>query len=456
MPARRRELRAEEDEQFVKMWREVREPLPVNASASRKDVIRGYKRALSKLGLLNARTEADVRNRLMDRQGETLQASEPEIIAGTGAAPPGAPPPTATRTADPTEPRPAGGVFDSKRANDRISVEDNTAGVGQHAQRDEIVAPPPARPPDRPTVQSDRTNSEARESGPFSLEGREPDAPLGLSAGPRIIDLSKSPPKQGVIFTDLGPHTFRPGDTPLGQAAQEHVLANGRLHDAEFLLVFDAQGTTIAHGYGSKDDTGMPQELRSRIRDPKEALVLHHNHPDNTAISPGDLRVLALPGVHAIWAYGHGGAVSRAALTEAARKKVAADPDGGADRIRALALEAQAAIEHVVEREILRRGAHAPEAIEMYSHLADLMMHNAGIIEYKSNIDVAPLIAKLDLAPYLEAGIAEIRRQFYGEGTHVSNNGRHAGRRHPGEAGATFALPDAAAAERGRARSGDP
>jgi hypothetical protein len=104
----------DKDEQIVNKWREVRKPLPVNASTRRKDLIRGYRRELSRLGLLNAKTEADVRNRLMDRPGERLPASEPETIAGTGAAPPGAPPPLATRTADPTKPRPPGGVFDSE------------------------------------------------------------------------------------------------------------------------------------------------------------------------------------------------------------------------------------------------------------------------------------------------------------------------------------------------------
>jgi hypothetical protein len=80
----------------------------------RKDVIRGYRRELSKLGMLNAKTEDEVRNRMMDRQRERPKATEPEIIEGTGAAPPGIPPPSATRTADLTEPRPEGGVFDSK------------------------------------------------------------------------------------------------------------------------------------------------------------------------------------------------------------------------------------------------------------------------------------------------------------------------------------------------------
>src|SRR4051794_17028564 len=50
----------------------------------------------------------------MDRQGERLQATEPEITERTGAAPPGTAPPSAMRTADLTEPRPQGGVFDSK------------------------------------------------------------------------------------------------------------------------------------------------------------------------------------------------------------------------------------------------------------------------------------------------------------------------------------------------------
>jgi hypothetical protein len=82
--------------------------------------------------------------------------------------------------------------------------------------------------------------SEAHESGLSSLEGQEQgalgsagseqkrsEALQGLSAGPRIIDISKHPPKQGAFFTDLGPHTFQPGETPLGQAAQEYMRRTG-------------------------------------------------------------------------------------------------------------------------------------------------------------------------------------------------------------------------------------
>ena len=42
---------------------------------------------------------------------------------------------------------------------------------------DEIVVRPPARPLDKAATESDRMNSEARESGPFVLEGKEQDAP---------------------------------------------------------------------------------------------------------------------------------------------------------------------------------------------------------------------------------------------------------------------------------------
>jgi hypothetical protein len=102
--------------------RQACEPLPANASAHRKDVIRGYRRELSRIGVLSAKTEAEARNRLVDRQSERPKAIDSEIIEGTGAAPPGAPSPSATRTADLTAPRPEGGVFDSKRANDRTPV----------------------------------------------------------------------------------------------------------------------------------------------------------------------------------------------------------------------------------------------------------------------------------------------------------------------------------------------
>jgi len=102
----------------------------------------------------------------MDRQVERSEATRPDIIERTGAAPPGTPPPSASRTADLTEPRPAGGVFDSSTA----------ARADQFAQHDRIVARLPARPPDKAAAQSDQMKSEARESGPSSLEDTKQNA----------------------------------------------------------------------------------------------------------------------------------------------------------------------------------------------------------------------------------------------------------------------------------------
>jgi hypothetical protein len=201
----------------------------------------------------------------------------------------------------------------------------------------------------------------------------------------------------------------------------------------------------------------MPAELMQKMMDPREAVVLHHTHPDNTALSPQDIYFLALPGGHAIWAHGHGGAVSRAALTEAARKAIAADPVGGAGQIFALSNETVKRIERVVQRAIDDGRISLNEADGMLTHLVDVMMHDAGIINYASNLDAAPLIAKLNFAGYLKVVAASIRSKFYGNRAHAISDDRAAeGFRHPGDLGATFAQADAAATKHNAARPDDP
>jgi hypothetical protein len=67
---------------------------------------------------------------------------------------------------------------ETRGAKSRILAGDSTAArAGQLARHDEIVAQPPARPPDKAAAQSDQTNSGARESGPFDSSARPAEAP---------------------------------------------------------------------------------------------------------------------------------------------------------------------------------------------------------------------------------------------------------------------------------------
>ena len=212
-----RALLRDDHEQIVNKWSKVREPLPANAPDHRKHVIRGYRRELSKLGVLNAKSEDAVRNAVMDRQGERPKATEPEIIERTGAAPPGAPPPSATRTADLTEPRPAGGVFDSAgsatmpadvrslagarrmptRVRDKAggvhpASSNNTRGAPLGAVFDSGERQPPARPSATHDAGRARSGIAVKVAEELPIATRvsattEPDAASPPPAVPRVI-----------------------------------------------------------------------------------------------------------------------------------------------------------------------------------------------------------------------------------------------------------------------------
>jgi hypothetical protein len=121
--------------------------------------------------LLSAKTEAEVRGRLMDRQGERPQATEPDVIERTRAAPPGVPPPSAPRIADLTEPRPQGGVFDSG-GNPKVAGEVGTPGGRPTRVRDKAGGAGPAPSHDTYGAQSGAVSAFSEPSG--GLAAHEP------------------------------------------------------------------------------------------------------------------------------------------------------------------------------------------------------------------------------------------------------------------------------------------
>ena len=70
---------------------------------------------------------------------------------------------------------------------------------------------------------------------------------------------------------------------------------------------------------GTEKAIRFPHHVMTRLVDPGRATALYHNTASDTVLSPADIGLLAYPGVHSIWAHGHGKIVSRAALTPMAR-----------------------------------------------------------------------------------------------------------------------------------------
>lgn len=67
---------------------------------------------------------------------------------------------------------------------------------------------------------------------------------------------------------------------------------------------------------GHSDRVHPPPELEARYGELGAEIVYHHSHPDDRALRPTDLGLIAQPGVKAVWAHAPSGASYGARLQE--------------------------------------------------------------------------------------------------------------------------------------------
>lgn len=201
---------------------------------------------------------------------------------------------------------------------------------------------------------------------------------------------------------DLGPYEAKEG-VPLGRQSQDYVVARGRATGNEHLLAFGEKGDVIAHGYGGPRNTGMKPALEAALRDPNGAVVVHHNHPGNSGLSDVDLSVLAAPGAHAIWAHGHEGTVARAALTPAARQAFSLEgTDQAVRRLHWLASGVTQSFLPVLQRIVKAGYIDREEGHLALTHLVARSLDRAGIIDYRSNVELPKAISESTFEPYIQ------------------------------------------------------
>jgi hypothetical protein len=261
----------------------------------------------------------------------------------------------------------------------------------------------------------------------------------GLHEGRGDSEEALSGSRRGpTAFVDMGSFPVDP-DVPLGKQAQDYVLRMGRETGFEFLVAIDRDGSIVAHGHGSQYSTGMPASLEAALLDRERLIAVHHNHPSNSSFSPGDIGMLAAQGLNSVWAHGHDGTVARAALTDAARKATASQR--ASEFSSALKMIATAARNAVYDdlQDAVSNGLSADEAQLALSHLQNVVLHNAGIIDYRSNLDEAGLVDALDLTATLVAAAEEAARSLFNDSRAPSDlDRRPRPLRHVGDLGAVF------------------
>jgi hypothetical protein len=236
-----------------------------------------------------------------------------------------------------------------------------------------------------------------------------------------------------------------PASRQLGAEGQAWTLDNGRATGVEHLIAYDAQGKEVDRAIGAVDSVDISPELEAAMMDPRQQIVVHHNHPSNNTLSRDDIVTLAMPGLKAVYAHGHAGNVFRAELTPQF-KALGLTPDTMARLLDQL----HQAVEQVVKAKVVEAvesfRISGDQANTAYWHLVNQTLHDGGIIDYQTNFELGDLVSHIPgLADMMDRAVAIMKKDVAakigakGERAVRDQNDRRAGAvRHPGDLGTVF------------------
>jgi hypothetical protein len=249
-------------------------------------------------------------------------------------------------------------------------------------------------------------------------------------------------------WNDLG-RFERDSDKSFGEEAQDYVVRRGRETGLEFVLAIDKDGNVLAHGYGDRRSAGVSDDMAGALADPTREIVVHHNHPQNSPLSMQDISQLGWPGMRAIWAHGHGGGVSRAELTDRARQVLAPKTNQSAvATLYEIAAAIRREVRHTIAMRVQLREISSAEASRTQFYIVGEAMRQAGILDYRSNFDLArDALDHAALRPHIDRGVELAARVMFhdeaskarAEASILHRSAR--GLRHVGDVGGTFELP---------------
>ncbi|WP_262525588.1 PLxRFG domain-containing protein [Agrobacterium tumefaciens] len=178
-----------------------------------------------------------------------------------------------------------------------------------------------------------------------------------------------------------------PSGTAIFKWAKDTIARFGK-NGHEYLMAVDDDGSIVEFGTAKKKAaTGINNTLLGALMNPDRRIVVFHNHPSSGPLSVADLTMLALPGLHSVWAFGKDGMQMRAALTPEADVFVQASTDHNGV-VRAWKNELASALEDIDAflRPLVERGEITAEmGNEAYRNTAAIVADKAGIIDISSN-----------------------------------------------------------------------
>lgn len=86
------------------------------------------------------------------------------------------------------------------------------------------------------------------------------------------------------------------------RSVASNLIKAHKASGVESYWAVDAQGEIYQNSGNATVVRALP-DLERRYDDPAAAVVYHHSHPDERALSPSDLQLIGKPGVQEIWAH---------------------------------------------------------------------------------------------------------------------------------------------------------
>jgi len=180
------------------------------------------------------------------------------------------------------------------------------------------------------------------------------------------------------------------------------VLERGRDTGHEHLVIVDATSGTVieARTDGRTNAVNPSAEAAAQLADPARRLVVVHNHPGGSSLSPADLSATAhYPGIAEIRAIGHDGT----------RYAASVDRTLPAESLATMARAARRAAEQALLDAVTTGALPPADANRVAAHAAVQALADAGHLVY--TVQASPSFDQLlaDRAAYLKAAMDAAR-----------------------------------------------
>ena len=200
-----------------------------------------------------------------------------------------------------------------------------------------------------------------------------------------IEEPAPSPDASG-LYTDLGPFRADP-DIPFDKQVHNYLVARGRATGVRHIVAIDADGSVLAHGFGTRWIIGIPKKLLDALNNAASKIAIHSDSACNPGLSAPDIALLACcPGLEAICRHGNGGNIWRGALTPKARAMLRGSTTEEASRRFLLIADGVKSRLYDVLLAAIRSGKISlEEAKTIHPHVVGLTLLRAGILDYRWN-----------------------------------------------------------------------